>query len=115
MYTGKGTLSNLEKRHTFEVMSELIQNQIKNRHTLFLGNFYNSVDLSEHVIEKKTNMCGILQTNRVGNPEVVVSAKLKNGQCVSRQKGFVTVMKWKDIRDVLTKFTTQLRIKEDRL
>ncbi|XP_046674860.1 piggyBac transposable element-derived protein 4-like [Homalodisca vitripennis] len=102
IYLGKGTLIDKEKGHAFEVVRKLMQNYLGKGHIIFLDNFYNSVDLAEYLMTNQTNMCGTLQSNRVGNPQVVVQTKLKKGECVSRQRGDVTVMKWRDKRNVLT-------------
>lgn len=79
IYQGKGTLIDHNKGHTFEVVKKLMHNYIDKGHILFLDNFYNSVELSEYLMEHKTNMCGTLQANRYGNPKVVVEAPLKRG------------------------------------
>lgn len=106
VYTGKGTIVHQDKGHTYEVVMRLMEKYLAKGHALFLDNFYNSVTLAEDLMEKQTNMCGTLQQNREGNPTVVVQQKLKKGESVSRQKGDVTVMKWRDKRNVLTISTT---------
>ncbi|XP_054259854.1 piggyBac transposable element-derived protein 4-like [Macrosteles quadrilineatus] len=106
IYQGKGTLTNEEKGHTYQVVMKLMENYLHKGHAVFLDNFYNSVDLAETLLEHQTNMCGTLQADRSANPQVVVQAKLKKGEYISRQKGDVTVMKWRDKRNVLTISTT---------
>lgn len=106
VYTGKGTVVDDERGHTYEVVMRLMEKYLSKGHALFLDNFYNSVALSESLMEKGTNMSGTLQVKREGNPKVVVDAKLKKGEYISRQKGDVTVMKWRDKRNVLTISTT---------
>lgn len=58
IYTGKGTIADPERGHTFEVVTRLMQNYIGKGHALFLDNFYNSVELTEHLMENATNVCG---------------------------------------------------------
>lgn len=70
-----------------------------------MDNFYNSVNLAEQLDVNEANMCETLQKNCSGNPEVVIQTHLKKGEYISRHKGNVTVMKWKDNRDVLTMST----------
>lgn len=106
IYTGKGTIVNTGKGHTYEVVMRLMQQYLSKGHALYLDNFYNSVVLAEDLMEKQTNMCGTLQQNREGNPIEVVRQKLKKGEHISRQKGDITVMKWRDKRDVLVISTT---------
>lgn len=106
VYTGKGTIVNPEKGHTYEVVMRLMQEYLNKGHALFLDNFYNSVQLAEKLMENQTNMCGTLQQKREGNPVEVVQYKLAKGEHISRQKGDITVMKWKDKRNVLVISTT---------
>lgn len=106
IYCGKGTMITDEKSHTFTVVTCLMENYINKGHTLYLDNFYNSVELAEHLMKVKTNMCGTLQAARAGNPQIVIDTKLKKGECISRQKEDVTVLKWKDKRNVLMISTT---------
>lgn len=63
------------------------------------------------------NMCGTSQRNQAGNPEVVISTKLKKGEsCQSKcekkgescQKDFVIIMKRKDRRNILINSTTHV-------
>lgn len=49
-----------------------------------------------------THLVGTLRKNRRGNPAEVVSQKLKRGEVIAREnKKGITVLKWKDKRDVL--------------
>jgi len=43
-------------------------------HSVYMDNFYNSVDLTEYLLDKNT---GTLRGNRKGNPSDVVNKKLK--------------------------------------
>lgn len=101
IYTGKNTVLTPGKGHAFAVVTRLMEEFLGQGHTLFLDNYYNSVDLAEHLTKNKTNMCGTLQINRKGNPVDVTGAKLKQNECISRQKGNITVLKWRDRRNVL--------------
>ncbi|XP_046679249.1 uncharacterized protein LOC124366694 [Homalodisca vitripennis] len=91
-----------DKGHSYEVVKKLTKDHIGKGHILFLDNFYNSVELAEYLMNNKTNMSGTLRSTRAGNPEVVVQTKLRKWECISSQKGNVTVMKWRDKRNVLT-------------
>lgn len=102
IYEGKGTLQTIGKGHTYEVVMKLMENFLGKGHIVFLDNFYNSVMLAEDLLSRQTKMCGTLQSHRAGNPREVVDAKLKKGEVISRQKGDVTVLKWRDKRNVLT-------------
>ncbi|CAH1992799.1 unnamed protein product [Acanthoscelides obtectus] len=71
-------------------------------HHIYMDNFYNSVQLSEILLQRKTHSTGTLRSNRKGNPKEVTGAKLKSGQHIWRRKGNVYVSKWRDKRDVLS-------------
>ena len=64
-------------------------------------NYYNSVTLSNTLLELKTHTFGTLRKNRKGNPKVVTDNKLKKEQHVWRCKNNVYISKWKVKRDVL--------------
>lgn len=70
-------------------------------HSLYMDNFYNSVTLSNILLEKKTHTTGTLRSNRRGNPKEVTTKKLKRGDHIWRRNKNVYVSKWKDKRDVL--------------
>ncbi|CAH2093601.1 unnamed protein product [Euphydryas editha] len=65
-------------------------------------NFYNSVGLAKYLLQRKTDLCGTIRVNRVDLPWAIKIKKMgpKKGELVARQKGKVTVMKWRDKRDV---------------
>uniref|UniRef100_A0AAV2LNM7 PiggyBac transposable element-derived protein domain-containing protein n=1 Tax=Knipowitschia caucasica TaxID=637954 RepID=A0AAV2LNM7_KNICA len=67
-------------------------------HTLFMDNFYNSVSLSEHLLGKKTNVCGTLRKNR-GEPKMIKEVtKTQVGDRIVRHNGKVMVVAWQDKR-----------------
>ncbi|KAJ8881862.1 hypothetical protein PR048_018348 [Dryococelus australis] len=78
--TGKNTVVTPGKGHAFAMVTRLMEEFLGQGHSLFLDNYYNS-----------SNVCGALQINRKGNPVDVTGAK----------KGNITVLKWRDRRNVL--------------
>ena len=68
---------------------------------LYTDSFYNSFELTKHMINQKTYICGTLRTDRKSNPKECTKAKLKQGDVISRSREGVVVAKWKDKRDVL--------------
>lgn len=56
----------------------------------------------EKLIAMHIYLVGTLRKNRRGNPQEVISQKLKRGEFIAREnrKG-ITILKWKDKRDVL--------------
>ncbi|KAG8336849.1 hypothetical protein J6590_037068 [Homalodisca vitripennis] len=70
VHNAYGTLMDTDKGHSFEVVKKLMKDHIGKGHTLFLDNFYNSIELAEYLMNNKTNMSGTLRSTRAGNPEV---------------------------------------------
>jgi len=60
----------------------------KGRHVV-MDNYYNSLNMSKILLNKKTHTTGTLRKNRKGNPKAVTSAKLKKGEHVWRRNGRV--------------------------
>lgn len=65
-------------------------------------NYYTSLELANFLLERQTHLIGTLRRNRKHIPKDVASKKLKKGEIIAREneKG-ITVLKWKDKRDVL--------------
>lgn len=70
-------------------------------YSVFVDNWYTSLDLAEKLIDNETHLIGTLRRNRKYLPKQVMEAKLKPGEFAAKEnsKG-ITVMKWKDKRDV---------------
>ena len=70
-------------------------------HHVYLDNYYNSPELIEKLLERKTHGCGTVRKDHWGLPKAVSKAKLtKRGQTVLCGKGNLLALKWKDKRDV---------------
>ena len=66
-------------------------------HGLYMDNFYNSVDLSELLYNRKTHTIGTLRANRKDNPKSITQRKLKKpGEACWMRRGPIYVSKWKD-------------------
>lgn len=69
---------------------------------LFTDNWYTSVNLAVKLLTRKTHLVGTMRANRKNNSPAVVGAKLKKGEIKSEQSdNGVTLLKWKDKRDVM--------------
>lgn len=80
-------------------------------HHLIMDNYYNSVALSNKLLQRKTHTTGTIRSNRKGNPKQIISEKLKKGEHKWMRKGKIYISKWKDKREVLcitTKFHPEL-------
>ncbi|XP_017790287.1 PREDICTED: uncharacterized protein LOC108572508 [Habropoda laboriosa] len=65
-----------------------------------MDNFYNSVELCNRLLEKRTHCTGTLRADRRQNPREITGRKLKKGEHIWKRKGQVYVSKWKDKREV---------------
>lgn len=77
-------------------------NYVLKGHHVFMDNFYNSVELSQKLLDLRTHSCGTLRKNRKGNPRVLTSLKLKKGYYYWYRKGQIYVSMWRDKRPVYT-------------
>ena len=80
-------------------------------HHAIMDNYYNSVPLSNKLLQRKTHTTGTLRSNRRENPKNITTKKLKKGEHKWLRKGKVYVSKWKDKREVLmitTKFHPEM-------
>ncbi|CAH2014457.1 unnamed protein product [Acanthoscelides obtectus] len=103
IYKGKSNredVSGSSKRNS--LVLRLLEPFLDKGHHIYMDNFYNSVQLSEILLQRKTHSTGTLRSNRKGNPKEVTGAKLKSGQHIWRRKGNVYVSKWRDKRDILS-------------
>lgn len=97
VYAGK----NLNKSvSTMEIVMDLIENFLESGKKLCIDNFYTSLPLTHKLLEKKTHLIDTLRKNKI--PQDAIQKKLKRKELIARQnKSGVTVLKFKDKRDVL--------------
>lgn len=94
IYKGKGT-----RGVTFGIVDKLMRNYLGKGHTLYMDNYYNSVQLAEYLYKNKTHVVETLRKNRKENPSIT-AATLKKGEAVHAQKNNVHVTKWVDKREM---------------
>ena len=76
-------------------------NLLDKGHHVYFDNYYNSPELIEKLLERKTHGCGTVRKDCWGLPKAVSKAKLtKRGETVFCRKGNLLALKWKDKRDV---------------
>lgn len=76
---------------------------------LYTDNWYTSSDLACKLLYKITHLVGTLHVNRRGNSHEVMSKKLKRGEItVKNNKKEITILKWRDKRDILLLSIKQL-------
>ena len=106
VYTGKNTVlqSSLitpDTPKTAAVVLELLEPLFGRGHTLWIDNFVNSPELTRKLkIEHSTDCIGTLKLNRKDVPKEVKDKKLEKGEIIDRHSGPVTVLKWRDKRNV---------------
>ncbi|XP_065683314.1 piggyBac transposable element-derived protein 4-like [Hydra vulgaris] len=84
---------------TGPIVLDLMEKFLEKGYLLYTDNFFNSFELTKHMISQSTYKCGTLRTDRKSNAKECTKAKLKRGDVISREG--VVVAKWKDKRDVL--------------
>lgn len=100
IYAGKN-IDTINTTPTNVVMN-MCEDYFNRGHTLHTDNWYTSVDLARKLLDKQTHLVGTLRKNRRGLPKKVTSTKLKKGQYYAEEsRDGITVLKWKDKRDVL--------------
>ena len=71
--------------------------------SIYVDNYYTSIELAHKLLERNTHLVGTLRKNRKNNPKDVINKKLKKGESYSQESNTgVVVTKWQDKRDVLT-------------
>ncbi|CAG5035482.1 unnamed protein product [Parnassius apollo] len=70
-------------------------------YSVFVDNWYTSLDLAEKLIDNETHLIGTLRKNIKYLPKYVMEAQSKPGEFAAKEnsKG-ITVMKWRDKREV---------------
>lgn len=92
-------IPNLDKPGS--VIVELCEDLLDQGRLIIADNWYTSIPLAEYLLTRKTDLCGTLRKNRKNIPLLVKNKKLKRGEQIAAQKNHVTILKWKDKRDVL--------------
>lgn len=104
VYSGEDTVvEGLDKPGS--VVAALAQDVLNEGRLLVTDNYYTSVRLARYLKQRRTDFCGTVRKNRRDLPPDVVNATLKKGEIAVKQNSFLTVLKWKDQRDVLVMST----------
>jgi len=85
---------------TAAIVLSLVEPLLKKGHTLWMDNFYNSPALAQRLKTLKTDCVGTLRLSRKDVPQSVKEKKLKKGELVAQHSGPVSVLKWKDKKEV---------------
>lgn len=102
MYAGKDQDHERARgKQTEKNVMSLMRPYLFKGYWLFMDNYYNSVQLSQKLVELRTHTTGTLRSNRKGNPKEITNKKLQRGEHVWVRKNKVYVSKWADKRPVL--------------
>lgn len=107
VYAGKNSAISGEQStcmsHASRVVLELSEYYLNSGRTITTDNFYTSFELAKLLLDKRTHLVGTIRKNRKGLPKALVTKKLARGEVIGKQerRTGITIMKWKDKRDVL--------------
>ncbi|XP_052745804.1 piggyBac transposable element-derived protein 4-like [Bicyclus anynana] len=100
IYAGKN--NEITNTTPYNVVMDLLSGLLNKGYTLYTDNWYTSIALARALLKNETHLVGTIRKNRRHLPKKVVSAKLKKGEYIAREsRDGITVMKWRDKRDVL--------------
>lgn len=101
IYSGKNvdTVNNTPTKIVLSLCDELLNKG----HTIATDNWYTSMELAYELLNKETHFLGTVRKNRRLLPKKVVETKkLQRGKFIAQENNDgITVLKWKDKRDVL--------------
>ncbi|XP_055918321.1 piggyBac transposable element-derived protein 4-like [Eupeodes corollae] len=107
IYAGK-TESNIQRgrptpttSYSTQIVLDLAEKYLDQGRTIATDNFYTSVSLAKHLLDRQTHLFGTLRNSRTGNPKEVTNAKLKKHEVKGMEDSGIVIAKWKDKRDVL--------------
>ncbi|KAL4091617.1 hypothetical protein QTP88_026276 [Uroleucon formosanum] len=99
VYAGKE--ANAELNVGSKIVLELSEPYLDCGRTLYVDNWYISIELAESLNGRQTHLVGTLRSNRKSNPKDVTQKKLKRAEVISmRSFSNILVLKWKDKRDL---------------
>ena len=96
VYTGKDSTHDAECTKTTSTVMDLLDSikLLDKGHHVYFDNYYNSPELIEKLLERKTHACGTVMKDLWGLPKAVSRAKLtKRGQIVLCRKGNLLALK----------------------
>jgi hypothetical protein len=91
-----------ETHKTAAIVVTLVENLLGCGHTVWMDNFFNSLDLACFWKSKNTDCVGTLCSNRKNFPPLVKNMKLKKGEHCAQHSGDVAVLAWQDKKRVTT-------------
>ena len=88
-----------ERKPIKETVMGLLTNKcLELWHSLYMDNWYNSVELSEFLLTAQVHTVGTLRKNRGSPPEINNPQNMARHDVIARDNGHVMVLAWKDKR-----------------
>ncbi|XP_071057565.1 piggyBac transposable element-derived protein 4-like [Onthophagus taurus] len=105
VYTGKdceftSPLITQNMMKTCKIVLQLVEPLLHNGHTLWMDNFYNSVELAKQLKTWGTDCVGTLRLNRKNTPPIIKKTKLQKGEIIAKHCEAITILKWMDKKPV---------------
>ena len=105
IYTGKDTVFQTafisgDTNKTAAIVLSLVEPLLKKGRTFWMDNSYNSPALAQRLKTLKTDCVGTLLLSRKDFPQRVKEKKLKKGKLIAQNSGSLSVLKWKDKKEV---------------
>jgi len=105
IYTGKDTVLQTafisgDTNKTAAIVLSLVEPLLEKGRTLWMDSFYNSPALAQRLRSSKTDCVGTRRLSRKDIPQRVKEKKLKKGELVAQRSGPVSVLKWKDKKEM---------------
>jgi len=85
---------------TAAIVLSLVEPLLEKGRTLWMDNFYNSPALAQRLNSLKTDCVGTLRLSRKDIPQRVKEKKLKKEEMVAHHSEPLSVLKWKDKKEV---------------
>ncbi|KAG8235816.1 hypothetical protein J437_LFUL016129 [Ladona fulva] len=102
VYTGAGDPEVGGAGHVDCVVMKLLEKYKELGHSVYMDNYFNSVNLVRQLKLAKLQCTGTLRKNRKNNPKDVIAAELRRDEHICRwTDDEICVLKWKDKTDIL--------------
>lgn len=99
VYTGQNKIDR-NSSASENVVMDLSKSILNKGYTLFFDNWYSSPNLFLELHQEKTNIIGIIRSNRQNMPKNIQTKSLKKGECLWKSCNNLLALRWKDKRDV---------------
>lgn len=97
MYTVKSTVEDEAKKgHGFQVVKRLLRGYQRKGHTLYVDNYFTSINLAKDLFSKGTQLVGTIRSNRNGIPDFLKLEKLKKSEMIFARRKRLFLQRWRD-------------------